>query len=861
MIKKILFIILPFYVFGQADIIVDSCEDPSCYFAYLEHNCPGVWTWDDPSQFSEIDADGNAYAVISGSYTGTCCEPCGINQCCTTVEWLVPTITPEPFYDCQYSLDGGTTWSQGCFEDVEVCAGDDLVFQAYNISLPGVYPTWNGLTGTVINIGATSTYTVDALTCDDGLTMVFDGGSTTCVKYALWNVTIGAGCCDCVPVASFNDDCDMVDISVTGESCELLFGAGGQIGYGAVNGSNPLETITAVGSYSYPVTCNPGDEYFVYGLPIGDAQCCDVETVTLACDDCQVDCLPMTLNSAGCIIVATIDCSNASYTWVSPSGVIHTTGINMNTFTADEDGVWTVTQNCGNGDCYEGTIVMSGCGTGGCTSTCSPTVSVSGCQISWTNCPAGWTCGINGDFNSPFIAPNNGTYTLVCNGPVACAQVSVDAIVTTCGGGCNCATLDPLQDLQRCFDNDPNVVINGANLINLNDCGSASGNWTLNGGLYTSSNTLNTDDYGTFCYNITCTSPGTCTSCSAQSCFTITSDCIANCNCTPSASYNNTTCEITIIEPCVDYTWSLLKWNTAACGGGGNTPILTGQNGSFVYDVTDDGFYQVVFSGSNGCNTFFSGCFAATGCGCDPSSCDPACFDCDDNCDFSMTNAFIFEKCAPGASGILTMQINVDIIYSCDFDNCCGPLFINNSLTFGTFYSNGSIIGTIPELSLGVGPLSCGSSGQGLIALGDITNIICNADAVSFTLSATNNCTTYTETTAIMPIPSTPSCGCPSPLIAPQPKSILPKEIKGSSYFKGSFIAPESKTYTFEISSYYRKDQFIINDWDSGCIRTQQGIDNNDPIVYSQYFKAGEVIDIEVIKCNPLENSHRVFIR
>jgi len=221
------------------------------------------------------------------------------------------------------------------------------------------------------------------------------------------------------------------------------------------------------------------------------------------------------------------------------------------------------------------------------------------------------------------------------------------------------------------------------------------------------------------------------------------------------------------------------------------------------------------------------------------------CEGCNGSASYSFSNLRSFCQ-----NGSYFFAVRVD--HDCT-DLCCGTLMFDLDIEI---ISNGVTIVNSPFSR----ERGCNQDLEILGAISIGANDPCDFQTMRFSGFATSDC--ITDTFDEITVDLSGSCGCTNALkineIKTQP---IPKIIKGQIEYDHTFIAPESKTYTFELSSYYRKDQFIINDYDTGCIRTQSGIDNNEPLIYGMDLQAGEEISIEVNECTALNNSWKIIIK
>ena len=397
------------------------------------------------------------------------------------------------------------------------------------------------------------------------------------------------------------------------------------------------------------------------------------------------------------------------------------------------------------------------------------------------------------------------------------------------------------------------------------------------------------------------------------------------CNCTgndaPFAAYNNATCQIQISENCSDYTWSIIK-RTNGCNNNGTQTILFNQSGSFNWSVPDNGSYFVIFSpvSGSGCSTITEPCFEFTNC--DPVDCDctlsMSLSNCILNWSFSGTGCANYEtRYIDGPAGVSNIAIsgnsgsnavNVDGLYSLKGEDnsggtdcpakqwnvnvsgceACDPTLTVTGIisSFACSAGNATIR---PRISVECGDCCTGSATLtnivindlngnvtinypntsincgGSFTFPDVQNDVCDnnaGDTWTMTYDVINaGCTTFSGTITLVLSSTNLSSCCSNNLPEELSFTALPNEIKGTTNHSEIYTATESKLYTFEISSYYRKDQFIINGYDTGCIRTQSGIENNEPFIYEMDLQAGEEISIEVNECTALDNIWKIIIK
>ena len=1019
MIRYIVILFLfPLIAYSQADVTIDDCDDPSCYYAELVFNCGGTWTWDDPASLDEISTS-SAFVIAPGIYSGQCCDDnCGSGDCCTTVEWLVGDIIPEPFFDCQYSLDGGTTWipNPDCSNNIEICAGDDLAFQVYNIEPSGTYPSWSS-NGTFSNFGTRSTFFPDLDGCEFSYNFVFETSEDDCMKGGRWEYTVAEGCCDCVPVVEFSDDCEDVLINVDGDGCELYFDLGGEIHFLVGISTVPSEIVTANGNYVFDASCLavPNAVYTIRGASDSSFDCCDIPETVLECQNCDVQCA-CTVEISGPTTVCN-DGTNYQYTvmtsgcdaplnaiWIafdgstfpSPTNVISYPGVPAGTGQLGyrvtdangciaEDFLTVTVEDCGcecdacavdsntgliSADCQFWLSDHTGCTdshtlevffsnnttkpnnpnlvidnpddefgalpTGTqcvwvdyipdcdgcpvisemdccssdpvCTNPCNPNSTVNQCAIVLQNC-SGWTPFISGQAfpqNTNLTVGGNGTITVTwIDDTGVCANVTEVLNVNNC-------------DVTTCPDTcSPNLQVSGCD-ITWNPCG-GSYSCTLFQGATPVSSTGSFTGLSNTTYTLQCTSTNSDCNTVVQS--VTTGDCDVPCNCNLNIT-NNGNCTISwgSTSGC---NLSNCQINYSATGTGWSSPLSTSCSGN-NFQVSQDGFYRFVATDPN-CGTQVVISTEVTGCDA-PVDCDCTITANDSNCILTWSSSgtgcgnYSYALFGPGfpstpinssgsqavdADGTWTIQATapgdcvtiteVEIVVGCESCNCVVDETLVWDGTFQVFdvFSNSNIhqisANSFPQAATEV--LNVASSGQYELCVleSSIGEMVFDIS----TFQNLNQTSTSLEWTSTYDPPSD-GCeseydnlwnlnsfingtsnnaelfcynfDCVSNLTDPITQNLssvltnLPSVLIGTNDYSYSFTAPKTGLYQFKLSSYYRKDRFRINEFDTGCIRTQEGIDNNAPYLHEAYLKQGEVVGIEVLECTELENSWKISI-
>lgn len=469
-----------------------DCGPQSCYYAeFIPPNCSGTFSWIDPGSFDEITST-SAFAVEPGEYLGQCCSDDCLT-CCDTIRYVVNDVWPEPTYDCRYSLDGGNTWINDCSISFDACYGDELIFQAYNISPVGTFPTWTNIGGSLSNFGTTSTYTYTfgqvnqngVSQCDQQIGFSFLHPTvTSCRQGAAWNVLLDTQCCDCEPIMSYNDDCDLI-IDATSAECEsflLVY----DIGIGNVDNDPAFTdlTITTAGTYTLnDPECIPNLVYHAYQLDQGNSAssaCCTDVMASIPCEECQTECTPG---------MAVIPPDDLSVCWDDVGFITFQLGIDwglagcfpwsgqitdsngnvVDNFSSGNPnfaiglpngyGTFTITLTCQdtNNDCfgesYSNTFVISD-GCTGCNCTVTPPNGLNGCvgdpitlTASFSGCatPIQSYCWNNGctlgtGSSATFTPTTPGNYSIPlqitdANGCVSSENYSIS--VTDCGGCTN----------------------------------------------------------------------------------------------------------------------------------------------------------------------------------------------------------------------------------------------------------------------------------------------------------------------------------------------------------------------------------------------------------------------------------------